>query len=45
MVGPGSAGGSVTGWIVNGKHIVEFAYGTRGGTSQWRWNLDAPCGT
>jgi len=40
-----SNGGQAGGWLVNGKHIVNFEYSTRGGAFIWRWNLDAPCGT
>jgi hypothetical protein len=39
------SGGGVTGWLVNGKHIVQFEYSSRSGASEWRWNLDAPCAT
>jgi hypothetical protein len=38
-------GNGTSGWLVNGAHIVQFEYDTRGGDFLWRWNLDAPCGT
>jgi hypothetical protein len=38
-------GARAGGWLVNGKHIVNFEYSTRGGGFIWRWNLDGPCGT
>jgi hypothetical protein len=31
------------GWLVNGHRIVELEYGTRSGSNQWRFDLDAPC--
>jgi len=38
-------GGQAGGWLVSGKHIVDFEYSTRAGGFIWRWNIDAPCGT
>jgi hypothetical protein len=38
-------GGRATAWLANGHHIVQFEYGTRAGATQWRWDLDAACGT
>ncbi|MDQ1458228.1 MAG: hypothetical protein QOH28_3848, partial [Actinomycetota bacterium] len=38
-------GARAGGWLVDGKHIVNYEYSTRGGGFEWRWNLDAPCGT
>jgi hypothetical protein len=40
-----NAGAGATGWLVNGHHIVEYRYSTRSGATQWRWDLDAACGT
>ncbi len=34
---------SVTGWLVNGRHIVQLEYSSRSGESVWRWDLDASC--
>jgi hypothetical protein len=40
-----TGGTRAVGSIVNGHHIVEFANTSRSGTTAWRWDLDAPCGT
>jgi hypothetical protein len=37
-------GARVSGWLVDGHHIVELQASTRSGDTQWRWDLDAPCG-
>jgi hypothetical protein len=52
LVGDGSGvlatafvtGATARGSLVNGHHIVVFGYGTRSGATEWRWDLDAPCG-
>jgi len=38
-------GGDVTGWLVNGQHILEYWTTTRSGTTEWRWNIDTACGS
>lgn len=38
-------GPQVTGWLVNGHHIVQLSYSTRTFGTTWRWDLDTPCGT
>jgi hypothetical protein len=38
-------GGRVDGWLVDGHPIVQVGYGTRSGSTQWRFDLDAPCET
>ena len=38
-------GAGASGWLVGGHHIVEYGYSTRSGSTAWRWDLDAACGT
>ena len=40
-----TAGATATGWLSKGHHIVEYGFSTRSGATQWRWDLDAACGS
>ncbi len=40
-----SSGARVTGWLVNGHHIVELSSSGRDGGQVWRFDLDRACGT
>lgn len=40
-----SSGARVTGWLVNGHHIVELGSSGRNGGQVWRFDLDQACGT
>ena len=36
--------GQAGGWSVDGRTVVSFDISSRSGTTEWRWNLDDPCG-
>ena len=45
LAAPFVNGATARGWLVDGHRIAVFGFGTRSGATEWRWDLDAPCGS